>query len=202
MFVCLENLNGSRALIQHELPEIEDRHERTGSVKFADQSDEGKESSLQRHNTPHPRELRTWRNKATKKFQQTDGNLLHHDHQHPFQPNSHSHRDTSAEDVHDTIEYIPPEISNNNHHRLSDDEHDERTGEEYQYIVKHVEFSDGLNDDEDKPKDQLTQKKLIRKNTPHHLKDKRILNRNNDPLAFDVSRKSESFSRFIEVNCW
>ena len=88
---------------------IDERHERTGSVKFADQSDEGKEvkgrrccssesqsvdwilqSSLQRHNTPHPKDLRTWRNKAAKKFQTTDGNLLHHDHRHPFQPNAHN----------------------------------------------------------------------------------------------------------------
>jgi hypothetical protein len=114
---------------RHTPSPIDDRHERTGSVKFADQSDEGKESSLQRHNTPHPRELRAWKNKATKKFHATDGNLLHHDHQHPFQPNAHVHGPTDSSHpsissnqqnknlVRDSIDYVPPEIS-------SDDRHD------------------------------------------------------------------------------
>jgi hypothetical protein len=57
------------------------------------------QSSLQRHNTPHPKDLRTWRNKVAKKFQATDGTLLHHDHQHPFQPNSHIHRDSTQSAV-------------------------------------------------------------------------------------------------------
>jgi protein scribble len=97
-----ENLNHSKL---QNLPEvnnqspIDDRHERTGSVKFADQSDEGKESSLQRHNTPHPKDLRTWRNKAAKKFHVTDGNLLHHNHQHPFQPNAHTRKDSLSPTV-------------------------------------------------------------------------------------------------------
>jgi hypothetical protein len=120
-----ENLNNSKSqnlnIINQSPPQpsIDDRHERTGSVKFADQSDEGKESSLQRHNTPHPKDLRTWRNRAAKKFHATDGNLLHHDHHHhPFQPNAHIHRDSiqSSTNRQESIDYIPPEISSDNRH--------------------------------------------------------------------------------------
>ncbi|CAF1181136.1 unnamed protein product, partial [Rotaria sordida] len=117
---------------------IDDRHERTGSVKFADQSDDGKESSLQRHNTPHPKDLRTWRNKIAKKFHVTDGSLLHHDHHHhPYQPNAHKHGQkdsiqlsiSSGQSINqqnktitdssnmrqESIDYVPPEMSTDHH---------------------------------------------------------------------------------------
>ena len=81
----------------------------------------------------------------TKKFHVTDGNLLHHDHRHPFQPNAHQldHPESSGvlptnppssgffsddqsivnSDLilavgprhQESIEYVPPEISENNH---------------------------------------------------------------------------------------
>ncbi|CAF0791519.1 unnamed protein product [Adineta steineri] len=210
-----QNINNELPNNQSEQDEInnhspiDDRHERTGSVKFADQSDEGKESSLQRHNTPHPKDLRTWRNKVAKKFHVTDGNLLHHDHRHPFQPNAHpqeqqrnsiqhstsSGQSTSSANqpnktVPDSItfakesfEYIPPEISDDRQH--SDDE-DEDTGEQAHYIEKHVEFTDDFNDnDEENAKDHEYQQKLHRRDTPHHLKNKRILSKNTDPTTFD-----------------
>ncbi|CAF4480795.1 unnamed protein product, partial [Rotaria sp. Silwood2] len=185
---------------------IDDRHERTGSVKFADQSDEGKESSLQRHNTPHPKDLRTWRNKIAKKFHATDGNLLHHDH-HPYQPNAHKHGQkdstqvsissgqsisstnqqnkiiTDSNMIQESIAYVPPEISTDNHD--SDDEREENAGEHVHYIEKHVEFTDDLNNDEENTRDHQHQQKLHRRDTPHHLKNKRIINKNNDSIAFD-----------------
>jgi hypothetical protein len=69
----------------------------------------------------------------TKKFQ-TDGNLLHHDHQHPFQPNAHTHTDSSHPSIssgnsliqqnrtnlRESIDYIPPEISLDDHHDSDD----------------------------------------------------------------------------------
>ncbi|CAF3413854.1 unnamed protein product [Rotaria sp. Silwood1] len=188
-------------------PQIDDRHERTGSVKFADQSDEGKESSLQRHNTPHPKDLRTWRNKIAKKFHATDGNLLHHDH-HPYQPNAHKHvlKDStqvslssgqsfsstnqqnktttdSSNMMQESIDYVPPELSADHHD--SDDENREHAGEHVHYIEKHVEFTDDLNNDEDNTRDHQHQQKLHRRDTPHHLKNKRIINKNNDSITFD-----------------
>lgn len=39
----LNNESINNRLEQEDIEEFEDRHERTGSVKFADQSDEGKE---------------------------------------------------------------------------------------------------------------------------------------------------------------
>lgn len=97
------------------------------------------QSSLQRHNTPHPKDLRSWRNKMAKKYQ-TDGNLLHHDHQHPYQPNAHTHTDSSHPSIssatstahqnrmgsdagmhaRSSVDYIPPELSLDDH-RDSDD---------------------------------------------------------------------------------
>ncbi|UJR16267.1 hypothetical protein I4U23_003174 [Adineta vaga] len=207
----LNNESTNMRVEQEDLNAFDDRHERTGSVKFADQSDEGKESSLQRHNTPHPKDLRTWRNKVAKKFHVTDGNLLHHDHQHPFQPNAHIH-DTQRNSIQpsnssghstssaphpnrtvpdsitfaqESMEYIPPEISSNDRHH-SDDEDEENTGEQVQYIEKHVEFTDDINDNgEEMIKDHHQQQKLHRRDTPHHLKNKRIVNKNNDSITFD-----------------
>jgi hypothetical protein len=74
-----------------------------------------------------------------KKFQ-TDGNLLHHDHQHPFQPNAHTSTDSSRPSIssvtsitqsnrtitnsgshaRESIDYIPPEISLDDHHDSDD----------------------------------------------------------------------------------
>ncbi|CAF4606767.1 unnamed protein product [Rotaria sp. Silwood1] len=218
----MENLLNSSKLqnINNEIPNIsrppvytphfeqeesinDDRHERTGSVKFADQAEAGKESSLQRHNTPHPKDLRTWKNKMAKKYQ-TDGNLLHHDHQHPFQPNAHTHGDfkrssissntsitlpnqtntDSGNIVRESINYIPPDLSLDNHRRHSNNEHDDNFDNDINYIEKHVEFTDDLNND-DNIKDTSNQQKLHRRDTPHHLKNKRIISKNNDSFTLD-----------------
>ncbi len=71
---------------------------------------------------------------------------------------------------------------------VNQDEDDENTGEEIRYIEKHVEFTDELNNDEENLKDQQTQQKLHRRDTPHHLKNKRIVNKNNDSINFDVKK--------------
>ncbi|CAF3484389.1 unnamed protein product [Rotaria socialis] len=182
---------------------MDDRHERNGSVKFVDQAEAGKESSLQRHNTPHPKDLRTWKNKMAKKYQ-TDGNLLHHDHQHPFQPNAHGHTDLknssissgtsgaqphrstidSSNPVQESCNYIPPEICIDDHRSDSNYEHDDQTDSETNYIEKHVEFTDDMNND-DTVKDLSSQQKLHRRDTPHHLKNKRIISKNNDSFTLE-----------------
>ena len=54
------------------------------------------------------------------------------------------------------------------------------------YIEKHVEFTDDIHDDENNPKDYQQQQKLHRRDTPHHLKNKRIINKNNDSITLDV----------------
>lgn len=54
-----------------------------------------------------------------------------------------------------------------------------------QYIEKHVEFTDNVNDEEN-TRDHQQQQKLHRRDTPHHLKNKRVLNKNNDSVTFDV----------------
>ena len=56
------------------------------------------------------------------------------------------------------------------------------------YIEKHVEFTDDLNiNEDDKESNQQQQQKLHRRDTPHHLKNKRIMNKNNDSITIDVS---------------
>ncbi|CAF4228575.1 unnamed protein product [Rotaria sp. Silwood2] len=193
----------------------DDRHERTGSVKFADQAEASKESSLQRHNTPHPKDLRTWKNKMAKKYQ-TDGNLLHHDHQHPFQPNAHGHSDfkrssissnTSGSQLNQTttdspniaqesINYIPPDLSLDDR-RHSNNEYDDN---EMNYFEKHVEFTDDLNNDNN-IKETSNQQKLHRRDTPHHLKNKRIINKNDDPFAIDsISSSVQNNTRSMTVH--
>jgi len=90
------------------------------------------QSSLQRHNTPHPKDLRTWRNKMAKKFQ-TDGNLLHHDQQNPFRANTdpsissgisttppNRTNTDSGNNPRESIDYIPPEISIDDQHDSDD----------------------------------------------------------------------------------
>ncbi|CAF1593892.1 unnamed protein product [Adineta ricciae] len=212
----------------------DERHERTGSVKFADQAEENKESSLQRHNTPHPKDLRSWRNKMAKKLQ-NDANSPQHDHPNPSHSKNHIHTDSSHPSIssgtsstqhnrlttnkhsitaaHDSIDYIPPEISYDAHD-YSDNDHDENPGEHLAYIEKHVEFTDDVHiDDEDDNMKQIhTQQKLHRRDTPHHLKNKRILNQEQNPVTLDqvilhsptkssiASERKDSTSSTIQSN--
>ncbi len=67
-----------------------------------------------------------------------------------------------------------------------------------QYIEKHVEFTNGL--DEENTTDHQHQQKLHRRDTPHHLKNKRVLNKNNDSLTFDV--KISFFLRITLFDCF
>ncbi|CAF1099965.1 unnamed protein product [Rotaria sordida] len=64
-------------------------------------------------------------------------------------------------------------------------EHEENAGEQVHYVEKHVEFTDDLNNDEENTRDHQHQQKLHRRDTPHHLKNKRIINTNNDSISFD-----------------
>lgn len=120
-----------------------------------------------------------------KKFHPTDGNLLHHDQHHPYQPNAHpGQRDsvTSTTPVKsETIDYVPPEHS-------ADDHPDYDRADSMGYIEKHVEFTDDIDDDgEDQANHLDQQQKLHRRDTPHHLKNKRIISKNGDSASFDVS---------------
>jgi hypothetical protein len=63
---------------------------------------------------------------------------------------------------------------------------DEDTGDQTNYVEKHVEFNDDVNDDADNPKDLQQQQKLHRRDTPHHLKNKRIISKN-EPITLDVN---------------
>ena len=54
-------------------------------------------------------------------------------------------------------------------------------------MEKHVEFTDDYHEEEtDKNLTQQHQQKLHRRDTPHHLKNKRIINKNNDAIHIDV----------------
>lgn len=162
---------------------------------------------------------------------QNDANSPQHDHPNPFHSNNHIHTDSSHPSIssgtssthhnrfttnkesntagHDSIDYIPPEISYDAHHDsdvnqiflshlfdatrfLFQNEHDDNPGEHLAYIEKHVEFTDDVhNDDENGNMKQIhTQQKLHRRDTPHHLKNKRILNQEQNSVTLDV--------RFIE----
>lgn len=54
-----------------------------------------------------------------------------------------------------------------------------------------MEFTEEVNEEEEedeeggKDRDQM-QQKLHRRDTPHHLKNKRVINKNNDPTVLDV----------------
>ena len=63
------------------------------------------------------------------------------------------------------------------------------------YIEKHVEFTDDLNNDDDDRIKESNQK-LHRRDTPHHLKNKRIINKNNDSITLDVKK------RFVFLFCF
>ena len=67
------------------------------------------------------------------------------------------------------------------------DERDYPNGESMAYVEKHVEFTHATNeDDESMGKDH--QQRLHRRDTPHHLKNKRVINKNDDGGTLDVSR--------------
>jgi len=68
------------------------------------------------------------------------------------------------------------------------------------YIEKHVEFTDDLNNNENNKEYNQQQQKLHRRDTPHHLKNKRIINKNNDSITLDVNfslkKKKSHFNPF------
>jgi hypothetical protein len=55
------------------------------------------------------------------------------------------------------------------------------------YIEKHVEFTDDLSNNDNTKESNQKQQKLHRRDTPHHLKNKRIINKNNDSITLDVN---------------
>jgi hypothetical protein len=66
--------------------------------------------------------------------------------------------------------------------------------------VKHVEFTDDMNDnDEENARDHQQQQKLHRRDTPHHLKNKRIVTKNTDALTFDVRVLSPTKKNGLEI---
>ena len=57
------------------------------------------------------------------------------------------------------------------------------------YIEKHVDFTDEFPEDENgRSSNQEHQLKLHRRDTPHHLKNKRIISKQTDSVTLDVSR--------------
>ena len=112
-----------------------------------------------------------------KKFHPTDGNLLHHDQHHPYQPNAHHSSISSNTPVNsDSIHYVPPEHSA-----------DEQADSDVAYLEKHVEFTEEIDEETEDGEDRTDQQqKLHRRDTPHHLKNKRILSKNGDSATFDV----------------
>ena len=54
------------------------------------------------------------------------------------------------------------------------------------YIEKHVEFINDLTVNHNKNKLDSQQQKLYRRDTPHHLKNKRIFNKDNNSFTLDV----------------
>lgn len=76
------------------------------------------------------------------------------------------------------------------------DEENPHGTETITYIEKHVEFTDDLMNDEEENREThfQQQQKLHRRDTPHHLKNKRILNKQNDPISIDITTKMISHS--------
>ena len=72
------------------------------------------------------------------------------------------------------------------------------------YIEKHVEFTDDLNINEEVKGNNQQQQKLHRRDTPHHLKNKRIMSKNNDSITIDVSSGKDQVKydpfRFLLAN--
>jgi hypothetical protein len=56
------------------------------------------------------------------------------------------------------------------------------------YIEKHVEFTDDLNNNDEMKEPSNQQQRLHRRDTPHHLKNKRVINKNNDGITLDVNK--------------
>ena len=69
------------------------------------------------------------------------------------------------------------------------------------YIEKHVEFTDDVQEDAEASKDHSQAQKLHRRDTPHHLKNKRIVKNNAESIALDVSF-CDQFLVFIHFKCF
>lgn len=168
------------------------------SVTFAEENEENneKETRFIRHDTPHPRELKARHGKLfVQKGQNIDGHVIIPTKEKEvicsdnFRPQRSSpvssilseeslfHKKDNKDDSdnvtlsEDNLEIIPNENKAESITNQSKDEtlsEDSEPGESLEWDEKHVGF---LSDTEDQPE---RHKKLHRRDTPHHLKNKRI----------------------------
>ncbi|XP_072380006.1 uncharacterized protein scrib isoform X5 [Diabrotica undecimpunctata] len=150
---------------------------RTHSVKFTDpQEKDNRETPFVRHNTPHPKELKAKAHKLFGKGQ----NSLEESEQHS---NDNSANTPEALNLHVKQVPEPPQIIEpptrpdsavgNGQVEESEHSHDEDTDEDH-VTLRRVGFVGGVSSSSDERDSSSKPSRLHRRDTPHHLKNKRI----------------------------
>ncbi|CRK92451.1 CLUMA_CG006014, isoform A [Clunio marinus] len=164
---------------------------RTSTVKFSEDSNADKETPFVRQNTPHPKELKAKAHKLFSKDKKEDENNLN-----PLseesqrteisieqQPNHMPHSHDNATVVlseHQQPPHVtsPSEGNDGNEKRVGFYEHEQFQQQQQQ------DYSDG-----DAENDKRPVSKLHRRDTPHHLKNKRVQQHLNDKTANVILNK-------------
>ncbi|XP_056635600.1 protein lap4-like isoform X9 [Diorhabda sublineata] len=150
---------------------------RTHSVKFTDpQEKDNRETPFVRHNTPHPRELKA---KAHKLFGKGQNSLEESDQQSNDNStivseavNPHVRQSSEASQIIEP-EIDPTTVGNGQIDENSEHSQEEDTDED-QVTLRRVGFVSRVSSSSDERDSSSKPSRLHRRDTPHHLKNKRI----------------------------
>ncbi|KAG5682631.1 hypothetical protein PVAND_011972 [Polypedilum vanderplanki] len=151
---------------------------RTHSVKFSEDSATDKETPFVRQNTPHPKELKLKAHKLFSKDKKDDDSNLQplseesqrtENGETPTVENKFEMNHAYHQDVSSTVAHTENQIISTN-----DESGEKRVG---------FHDDDNRNEEEEEENDKRPVSKLHRRDTPHHLKNKRVQQHLNDKAA-------------------
>ncbi|XP_070507227.1 protein lap4 isoform X11 [Chironomus tepperi] len=164
---------------------------RTHSVKFSEDSATDKETPFVRQNTPHPKELKLKAHKLFSKDKKDDDSQLNR----LPEESQRTEDDELIEESHpEVIAYqeVTTTVVHAEAHNNIISPNDE-SGE------KRVGFQDDDDHNEDEENDKRPVSKLHRRDTPHHLKNKRVQQHLNDKAANVILSKLKEKPHIIST---
>ncbi|XP_058444236.1 protein lap4 isoform X7 [Malaya genurostris] len=173
---------------------------RTHSVKFSEDSNADKDTPFVRQNTPHPKELKLKAHKLFAKDKKSDdlsgGNLDTLSEESSSKPSLLNRTGAMAtmDDIQGVVpnESIAEENANKENEEFGDDNYEKRVG----FDVNEEEEDRYYSEENDDSHEKKPVSKLHRRDTPHHLKNKRVhhntMTEKNNSLVLNSLKLKES----------
>ncbi|XP_058827333.1 protein lap4-like isoform X8 [Topomyia yanbarensis] len=172
---------------------------RTHSVKFSEDSNADKDTPFVRQNTPHPKELKLKAHKLFAKDKKSDdlsgGNLDTLSEESSSKPSllNKSGAMATMDDIQGVVanEPIAEENANKENEEFEEDNYEKRVG----FDVNEEEEDRFYSEENDDAHEKKPVSKLHRRDTPHHLKNKRVhhtMSEKNSSLVLNSLKLKES----------